>query len=182
MSFKEAVAALETGRLIAYPTEAVFGVGCDPRQPDAVKSLYALKKRSPRKGVILIAHSFDVLFPFLDLSRLSSERLKAVQATWPGPHTWIFPAHPCASGLTGETDSLAVRVTAHPIARDLCKAFNAPIVSTSANPEGLPPAKTAKAALDYFPNDSLTVVSGEVGDLQALTVIQDAFTLQYIRR
>ncbi|MEE7546399.1 tRNA threonylcarbamoyladenosine biosynthesis protein RimN, partial [Xanthomonas sp. Kuri4-1] len=92
LTLATAVAALRDGGVIAYPTEAVWGVGCDPRQPAAVQELLAIKQRPVEKGVIVVAADLDPLRPWLDLDRVPAERLHAVQASWPGPHTWILPA------------------------------------------------------------------------------------------
>lgn len=177
----KAVASLRGGRIIAYPTEAVFGLGCDPLQSQALASLLQLKKRDPSKGLILIAHTFECLQPYLDISEIPPEHLKQILASWPGPYTWIFRAKSTISPmLRGRFDSLAVRVTAHPIARGLCEAFGGPIVSTSANPEGLPPAKNAAEVEQYF-GQQCDIVEGQIGDLAQPTSIRDALTLKMIR-
>jgi len=176
-----AIAALKQGKLVAYPTEAVFGLGCDPLQPSAVQALLTLKKRNPNKGLILIAHQFDALLPYIDLSNIPESNLAEIISTWPGPYTWVFPSNPQVSNkLTGIFASLAVRVTAHPIANALCEQFGGPIVSTSANPEGLVPAKTEAEVNAYFPA-SLVIVDGALGNLAQPTQIKDALTLTVIR-
>lgn len=180
--FTNAVASLRGGRIIAYPTEAVFGLGCDPLQPEALASLLQLKKRDPKKGLILIAHDFETLQPYIDMSEIPSEHLAQILASWPGPYTWIFPAKSSISRLlTGRFNSLAVRVTAHPIARGLSEAFGGPIVSTSANPEGLPPAKNAAEVEQYF-GQQCDIVEGQIGDLAQPTSIREALTLTYVRK
>ncbi|NOR70927.1 MAG: tRNA threonylcarbamoyladenosine biosynthesis protein RimN, partial [Methylomarinum sp.] len=106
---------IQAGEVIAYPTEAVYGLGCDPLNEEAVLNLLALKKRSIDKGLILIASSLTQLEPYL---QLNDEIRSKVQATWPGPVTWIIPAQTWVpQWLTGQHSSLAVRVTAHPIAK-----------------------------------------------------------------
>jgi L-threonylcarbamoyladenylate synthase len=176
-----AVAALKQGKLIAYPTEAVFGLGCDPLQSSAVQALLTLKKRNPNKGLILIADNFEALLPYIDLSSIPKSNLDEIISNWPGPYTWVFPVNPHVSNiLTGMFTSLAVRVTAHPIASALCAQFGGPIVSTSANPEGMTPAKTAAEVNAYFPV-SLVIVEGALGDLAQPTQIKDAITLNVIR-
>src|SRR5512143_218632 len=132
---REAVRVLHHGGLIAYPTEAVYGLGCDPRNADAVLRLLNLKQRPWQKGLILIAADLAQLDPYLlPLDEMMRAR---VVPTWPGPNTWLLPARvETPHWLRGEHDTLAVRVTAHPVAAALCRAFGGPIVSTSANLAG----------------------------------------------
>lgn len=140
---------LHYGGVVAYPTEAVYGLGCDPRNGEAVERLLALKGRSVDKGLILIAADLAQLRPYLELPELS--RLAAVTATWPGPTTWLLPAAADTPfWLTGGRATLAVRVTAHALSAALCRAFSGAIVSTSANPAGLLPARNALTVRRYF--------------------------------
>src|SRR5690606_23054211 len=116
------------------PTEAVWGLGCDPANEAAVRRLLAIKRRDPGKGLILVAADRGQLQPWVDFAGLPRARLEAVLASWPGPHTWILPAGAAAPRwITGDHDGLAVRVSAHPQVVALCRAFGGPLVSTSAN-------------------------------------------------
>lgn len=129
------------GGVVAYPTEAVYGLGCDPWNDVAVGRILEIKRRPVRKGLILIAADFAQLEPFVE--PLDVSRMVKVLATWPGPVTWLLPARPGIPGwLTGHHDTLAVRVTAHPLAAALCRAAGGALVSTSANKSDLPPACT----------------------------------------
>lgn len=133
------LAALRRGGVIAYPTEGVWGLGCDPRDEAAVLRLLALKQRDVAKGLILIASSEAQLADFIDAAALTATQLEAVRSSWPGPNTWIVPAAADAPRwITGAHDGIAVRVTAHPIVRALCDAFGGALVSTSANRAGQP--------------------------------------------
>ncbi|HEY0719815.1 MAG TPA: Sua5/YciO/YrdC/YwlC family protein, partial [Gammaproteobacteria bacterium] len=141
---REAVRVLHDGGLIAYPTEAVYGLGCDPLNADAVLRLLELKQRPWQKGLILIAAEQTQLEPYL--LPLDSAMLARVAPTWPGPYTWLLPARDETPWwLRGEHDTLAVRVTAHPVAAALCRAFGGPIISTSANLAGKAPATSPLA-------------------------------------
>jgi L-threonylcarbamoyladenylate synthase len=137
------------GGLIAYPTEAVYGLGCDPMNGEAVRRLLELKARVEGKGLILIAAAWAQLEPYVH--SLDPGRMAAIHATWPGPVTWLLPAR---SGtphwLTGDHRTLAVRVTAHPLAAALCRRWGGPLVSTSANRAGRPPVRTALAVRRTF--------------------------------
>lgn len=164
---------LHEGKLLAYPTEAVWGLGCDPLNGRAVADLLALKGRSTLKGLILIAAEFRQLEPFLNIE--SEQMRNKLHASWPGPVTWVVP---CAAEtpvwLRGDRDTLAVRVTAHPVASALCRAFGGAIVSTSANPSGTRAARTCLKTRCYFPRDQLHYLPGAVGGQDRPTAIFDA--------
>ena len=180
-AFKVRLAAqkLHAGEVIAYPTEAVYGLGCDPLNEEAVLHLLHLKNRSIDKGLILIASSLYQLEPYLQLNNTIVSR---VQATWPGPVTWIIPAQPWVpQWLTGKHSSLAVRVTNHPIARLLCEKNEGPIVSTSANTSSKPPATTAWAVSKNLASDELFIVPGAVGKLKQATPIFDVLSQHKLR-
>jgi L-threonylcarbamoyladenylate synthase len=145
---------IRRGGVVAYPTEAVFGLGCDPWDGDAVARILRMKRRDVAKGLILIASDPTQLEPFVE--PLSAERMAEIRATWPGPNTWILPARSETPGwLTGRFETLAVRVTAHPFAGALCRIFGGAIVSTSANEAERRPARTAlqvRMALEMPPD------------------------------
>lgn len=176
---QRAAHVLGEGGIVAYPTEAVFGLGCDPLNPAAVHRLLALKQRPASKGLILIAADQAQLRPFIrDLPRAAQQR---VDSSWPGPATWVCPARPATPAwLTGQYDSLAVRVTAHPLAAALCRAFGGPIVSTSANTSGHPPARSALQVRLRCPPLDL-ILHGPTGGLGRPTGIRDALSGAQIR-
>lgn len=177
---REAARAIHGGGIIAYPTEAVYGLGCDPLDGAAVRRLLALKGRPAGKGLILIAADFDQLRPYV--GQLEKPLMKQVLESWPGPNTWILPAARSLPGwLTGSHDSLAVRVTAHPVAAALCRRCNCPLVSTSANPSGHRPARTSLAVRRLFPSGVDLIVSGEVGSLSRPTPIRNAASGRLVR-
>lgn len=142
LSLPEAARLLHSGGLIAYPTEAVWGLGCDPFNPEAIARLLALKQRPSSKGLILIAATPEQLAPLLDWSAVPAQHQDEIRASWPGPFTWVIPCRPdVPAALRDAHDSLAVRVTAHPVASALCRAFGGPVVSTSANRSDQEPAR-----------------------------------------
>jgi len=180
-SFKirNAIRYIKAGAVIAYPTEAVYGLGCDPLNEDAVMSLLDIKQRPIEKGLILIASSLDQLRPYLVLDQTIIDR---ITPTWPGPVTWVIPAQPWVpKWLTGEHDSLAVRVTKHPIAQDLCTQFGGPLVSTSANPTTRPAIKESRKLLKTFSDSDIFIVHGKVGELAQETAIYDAVSGKRLR-
>jgi L-threonylcarbamoyladenylate synthase len=177
-----AASALRAGGVIAYPTEGVYGLGCDPRNQSAFEHLFALKQRPPAQGVLLIGADFDQIAPWIDLDAVPGDVLQAVHASWPGPHTWIFPrAQDIPVWVAGEHAGIALRVTAHAPAAALCRAFGGAIVSTSANPHGSPPAMDAATVARYFPQGLGAIVEAPLGGLDKPTSIRDALTGAIIR-
>ena len=110
-SIEDCIAAVRKGGVIAYPTEGVWGVGCDPRDEAAVMRLLALKQREVDKGLILVAANEAQLAGYIDLSALDAEAIDAIRAGWPGPNTWIVPAAPDAPPLVVELPPLPSRPT-----------------------------------------------------------------------
>ncbi|WP_028919945.1 Sua5/YciO/YrdC/YwlC family protein [Pseudoxanthomonas suwonensis] len=182
LDIDDAAALLQRGGLVAYPTEAVWGLGCDPDNETAVLRLLRLKQRPLEKGLILVAAHIDPLRRWLDLAALPAERLAAVLATWPGPHTWVMPAAEGAPRwVTGGRDSIAVRISAHATVVALSEAFGGPLVSTSANLAGKPPARS-RAQLDPALHDTLDgIVAGETGGLDRPTQIRVALDGSVLR-
>lgn len=177
---REAVRALRHGGLVAYPTEAVYGLGCAPRDADAVLRLLALKQRPMAKGLILVAADYTQLQPYL--LPLAEPLAQQVHASWPGPVTWLLPVPPDVPvWLRGEHDSIAVRVSAHPLVRALCHAFGGPIVSTSANPAGQRPARDALTVQRIFGGNVDCILHGPLGGLGRPTEIRDGRTGRIVR-
>lgn len=177
---RRAVRALHDGGVIAYPTEAVFGLGCDPGNPTAVRRLLGMKRRSPRHGLILVASDFEQLREYV--APLPGEIVARLLASWPGPQTWVVPAATnCPLWLTGEHDSIAVRVSDHPLVGALCSAAGMAIVSTSANRRGHSPARSALACRMRFGAELDVVVAGKTGGLRKPTAIRDAMSGELIR-
>ncbi len=171
---------LRAGGLIAYPTEGVYGLGCDPANPVALARLLALKHRSAGMGLILIAADMVQLRPWL--APLDAEVEQRLARGWPGPLTWVVPvAEGAPRLLTGGRHSLAVRVSAHPLCRQLCRAWGGPLVSTSANRHGRPPARSALQVRRWLGSGVDFVVSGPLGGLKGPTPIRDALDNRVLR-
>lgn len=170
-----AQAVYRQGGVFAYPTESVYGLGCDPRNWQAVMRLLALKKRPLAKGLIVVAANWTQLQPWMaPIDQVSMARLKRPT---PHPTTWLVPAAVDAPRwLSGEFDTIAMRVTQFaPLVR-LCEQCG-PIISTSANPAGRPPATTALAVLRYFPPPRLDLVlGGKVGNADRPSQIIELLT------
>jgi len=154
---------LQQQAVVAYPTESVWGLGCDPQSASAVEKILQLKKRNVDKGLILIADCVERFKPFL--VGLDDEYLRRFQAPRAKPTTWLVPNNGTAPlWISGGRDTLALRITAHPIAAALCTAFGGPLVSTSANPQGLPAAKSALEVENYFGAAIDAQAPGRVGE------------------
>lgn len=181
-SFSSVIDALRNQQVVAYPTEAVFGLGCDPDSEVAVSAILALKNRPYEKGLILIADNYQQLLPYIDESKLTALQLQHVLAGWPGPLTWVMPANlSTPRWLTGKFTSIAVRVTTHPLAKDLCREFGKPLVSTSANLNTQPPCRNAEEVKQQF-GRLFPVLEGDVGGRENPSEIRDALTGQLIRQ
>ncbi len=179
-AIERAAEIVRAGGLVAYPTEAVFGLGCDPTLDATVERLLHLKRRPRDKGLILIAAAFNQLDPFLDT--LTPAQMQRVNQTWPGPVTWLIPASRDASPLLrGNHDTLAVRITAHPVAAELCRRAGGALVSTSANIGGELPATNAVEVRQIFGDKLDFVLEAPVGDNAGPTEIRDVITGRVIR-
>jgi L-threonylcarbamoyladenylate synthase len=177
---RQAVRTLRHGGIIAYPTEAVFGLGCDPLDPDAVQRLLSLKQRPATKGLILIASRWEQLQPYL--LPLGAARQRRLFRTWPGPHTWLLPCRAeTPYWLRGHHDKLAVRISAHPTVVALCNAWGGALVSTSANRCGRPPARSALRVRQQFGDRLDYLLPGALGGLARPTPIRDGVSGAILR-
>jgi len=172
--------ALENGGVLAYPTEAVWGLGCDPFNAHAVQHILDLKQRSVEKGLILVAANIEQ-FDFV-LGALSDKQRAQLNKSWPSHTTWLVPHNNLVpSFLCGQHTSIALRVSAHPLVKALCLLNKGPIVSTSANPQGLPPARDALKARLYFGNRSIYFAPTAPPTAQAPSQIRDLLSGQQLR-
>lgn len=175
-----AVKALLNSGVVACPTEAVWGLSCDPSNERAVNRLLALKNRPVTKGLILVAASQRQL-DFL-LSDVSPQQGEMLAACWPGPVTWLLPHHGrVPQWVSGEHDTVAVRVSDHPVVSALCVAWGGPLVSSSANPTGARPAREAFQVRRYFGERVDCLLPGRVGKSPRPTIIRDLTSGEIIR-
>jgi len=178
----QAVLALQSGRVIAYPTEGVWGLGCDPFNVEAVQALLDLKQRPVEKGVILIAADVAQVAEYL--TPLTPAQRQQVLASWqPGlpAATWLVPLTSAVpTWISGKHDRVAIRVTQHAQTQALCRAFGGVIVSTSANISGAPAALDSDTVRGYF-TDQVLIVEGATGGATAPSTIRDALSGQVIR-
>jgi L-threonylcarbamoyladenylate synthase len=186
-SVADAADLLKQGQVLAYPTEAVWGLGCDPYNETAFQKILELKQRPIEKGVILLAsHISQVEHLFVGLSE---DIKKRIIESWTNRNptdratTWLLPASAdIPTWIKGKHPQVAVRVTTHPLCVALCHAFNGFIVSTSANPAGLEPARSLQDARQYFQaNTALNYLNGDLGLSHQPSRIIDALTGDIIR-
>ncbi len=138
MPLHTAARVIRNGGVIAYPTEGVYGLGCDPRNRSAVERILAIKRRDPAAGLILLGASSEQLTPFVTIT---AEQRASMEAYWPGPVTFLAPASDrVPDWIRGRHATVAVRVSEHPLARRLAEQAGTPLVSTSANRSGRPAA------------------------------------------
>jgi L-threonylcarbamoyladenylate synthase len=179
LKIRQAVTRLNKGQVIAYPTEAVYGLGCDPWNEQAVDKILTIKHRPWQKGLILIAADFNQLQPFIQ--PVSSAILAQLEATWPGPTTWLLPVSSAVpTYLHGEHETIAVRVTAHQQTAALCRAFGGAIVSTSANSAGKRPARTSHQVRWHL-SDVDYILPGQCSGSNKPSAIRNAQTGEIIR-
>jgi len=176
----KAVSVLRAGGVIAYPTEYCFGLGCDPRQADAIKKLLAIKHRQPDQGLILIAANEEQICLYGELKSLA--KYSEIRASWPGPNTWLIPAHAHVSEwVRGKFLSVAMRIPDHQFCLTMCEQFSHPIVSTSANRHGQPAHLCAEAVLEDMGADIDLVVTAQVGGATNASTIRNAITGEVLR-
>lgn len=179
----QAVEVLQQGGVIAYPTEAVYGLGCDPENLSAVKKILQLKQRKKEKGLILVASSFDQFKNYIQPLESSIE--KKLLASWKNKSkaiTWLVPVNKETSEyLRGQFDTLAVRVSHHPVVKELCEIFGGAIVSTSANIAAQKEARTAEQVKKIFADKIDFIVDGETDINAETSEIRDALTDEVMR-
>lgn len=178
----EARDALLNHGVIAYPTEAVFGLGCAPYDEVAVRKLLTLKQRDISKGLILIAANYSQLLDYVDDKKIGQDVRFKVLSHWPGHTTLLLPARPDVPRfLRGDHDLIAVRVTAFEPARQLCKALDTALVSTSANLAGEQPCTTAAQIEQVFGQRVDWVMDAPVGNAQQPSTILNPLTNEVLR-
>lgn len=182
LSLAQSCEILNTGKVLAYPTEAVFGLGCDPDCESAVLTILSLKNRPVEKGLILIAANFQQLIPYIDMPSLTEKQKSQMRASWPGPVTWVVPKNKNTPYfLSGKFDSIAIRVSNHPVVSEICKTFGKPLVSTSANLSGKEPCRTIIEIEQQF-GKHFPILDGKIGDRLNPSEIRDIKTGKIIRQ
>tara|TARA_R110000868_G_scaffold391396_1_gene661401 strand:- start:51441 stop:52001 length:561 start_codon:yes stop_codon:yes gene_type:complete len=181
LQLQTAVDVLHRGGVVAYPTEAVWGLGCNPFNAQAVERLLQLKQRDPAKGLILVAASIKQFEPFLE--GLSEQHRETLNQHWPGPYTYLVPANKHVPALIkGQHSSVALRVSAHKQVVELCQAFGGPVVSSSANIAGEPAPIHAWQVQQQLGDALDYLLPGQVGDASRPSEIRDLISGQVLRQ
>jgi L-threonylcarbamoyladenylate synthase len=163
LNISEAVKKLQEGKIIAYPTEAVYGLGCDPFNEKAVRTLLDLKGRPESAGFVLIASNLEQLKPWF--ADIDAQLQQQAMQRWPGPVTWLFPrAEHVPDYVAGNHKTIALRMTAHPASSALCEAFGCALISSSANLSSAAPARSHAEVVNYFANRIAGTLEGPLGD------------------
>ena len=179
-NIKHAVQILKNEGVIAYPTEAMFGLGCDIKSETAIKKILYLKKRSWEQGLIIVASSWEKV-SYLT-TNIPEDNYQKIFNSWPGHTTWVFPASLMAPKyITGTHKTIAIRISDHPLVHELCLTFNGPIVSTSANIQGQKPALNSTEVENIFGSEIDYIYPGNIGANTKASTIIDAITLKVLR-
>lgn len=173
---------LKQGGVIAYPTEAIYGIGCIPSNEKALCRVIKIKARDINKGMILIAHDFALFEKYIAMEEISSVDLTFMKQYWFKPYTFIVPAKPDVSFyLKGNHTTIAIRVTSHPLIKSICELVGEPLVSTSANKSKEEPCKTYEESLARMGNLVDLVIDGETLGYSKPSTIIDLKSKQIIR-
>lgn len=175
-----AVSCLRAGGVIAYPTETIWGLGCDPLNTEAVLRLLVLKRRSPAKGLILVAGELSQLQDWMKPS--SPTQIQAMLDARPVPVTWLFPAQEqVPRWIRGQHHGVAVRLSTSPLIYSLCRCFGGALVSTSANISGRPVARNSYVVRKQFGADVDYIVPSVGAMTGQASQIRDAVTGKLVR-
>ena len=176
----EAAKVVGGGGVIGYPTEAVWGLGCDPFSEQAVNKILVLKQRPVDKGLILIGSCVEHFSPYLQGLELKYLQLFAIPLSQ--PTTWLVPDNGFAPRwIVGDHATVALRISCHPVVSALCNTFGGAIVSTSANLQGLPAATTQIKVEEYFTGSLDFYTPGDVVGAIRESEIKNLLTGEVIR-
>ena len=169
-ALSEALRVLSEGGVVALPTETFYGLAVDPFSELAVKRLYEVKRRRRDKPVLLLVGDAG------EVERFAAEVPEAARELmarfWPGPLTLVFRARPeVPPWVTAETGTVALRVSSHPLAREIPRLFGTAVTGTSANLSEEPPARTAEEVAHYFPDIDLVLDGGPTPGRKPSTLV-----------
>lgn len=155
----KAVSFLKEGKVIAYPTETFYGLGVDVTNEKAIKKLYELKRRDYGLPIAILVSTKPMLEEYVD--RIPDPVNNLIKAFWPGPLTILFPAgKKISKSLTTNTGKIGIRISSHPVATAIVRAFGKPITTTSANLSGYPPSLDTRHIQKYFKDRIECIIDG----------------------
>lgn len=174
-----AVKFLNEGELIGYPTEAVYGLGCDPWNKNSVEKISRLKGRDPNKPFLMVISSKDQLEELVNVSTLKD----IVWESWPGHTTWLIKAKDSVPSwlVDKNTGKVGVRMSDHPVVTKLCNLFMKPLISTSANISAKPEIKDLLLFKKTFMSEIKYLVKGDLGNHEKTSIIIDMESEKKIR-
>lgn len=176
----QAVGVINSGGVIVYPTESVYGLGCNPFNKIAVHKLLEIKQRNVNKGLLLIASHIRQILPLI--KPIDANDLARALKTWPGHHTWIFPKSVLVpEWISGQYNSIAIRVSKHPVVIQLCQKSNSPLVSTSANVTNQNQLNSIKDIKSLFGDKIGYYLNASTGKEANPSTIHDAHTNTIVR-
>ena len=150
--------AIAAGAVIGYPTDTIWGFGCDPLNAASVAHILQIKRRPVEMGVILLSSRLEYCEPFV---RIPAERRAEIESPAATPTTWLIDASPaCPEWIRGRHPTVAIRITDHPVLEALCAGFGRPLVSTSANRSGRPTVRNALQMRRQFGDELDAIVTG----------------------
>ena len=178
-----AVGYLRQGGIVAFPTETYYGLAVDPDCASAVTKLFVVKNRPEHKPLLLLIEKKEQLETVAQ--RVPSVYYPLIKKYWPGPLTLIFQAKKTVNPyITGNTGTVGVRISPHPVAQELVKRMGKPITATSANISGFPPARSAQDVVGMLGDTVDYIVDGgktEAGLPSTILSFQKG-ALQLLRR
>lgn len=176
----DAVEFLKTGSIVCYPTEAIYGLGCDPWCETAVNKIYKIKNRTLDKPFLLVASSITQLSKLIDIKKITDE----VKNSWPGHNTWLIPSIPSTPKwlIDAKTGLIGVRVSNHPTIIEICKKFDNPIISTSANKSHKYSINNKQDIINILSDNIDFLVDGSLGNEKKPSIIKNMITNEIIRK
>ncbi len=174
ITIKQAIHELKQGHCIIYPTEAIYGLGADARQKEAVEQVRALKERPLDKPFLMICDRFEMIEPWVNIKKSDIAKITASEQLI----TWVVPASEKAPPYLCKHGKIGFRITSHSLCMRLCQELGSPIISTSANIGDQPYSKDQIE--QSFPN--IPMVAGQLGGQGAPSAIYDITNQRYLRR
>lgn len=160
---RKAIEVLNAGGVILYPTDTVWGLGCDATNKEAVQKIYKIKQREESKSLILLMEEFELVSKFV--ANFDEKSVKRIINNSEKPTTVIYQgAKNLASNVIADNGSVAIRITNEIFSNQLCKSFGKPIVSTSANISGEPTAQNFSEISELLINSVDYVVAYKQAD------------------
>lgn len=179
VELRAATRVLRRGGVVAHASEGVWGLACDPFNGAAVDRVLAIKDRDAGKGLIVIADDAGQFGP--ELAALDAATVERIRRSWPGAVTWVVTTRRFPNWITGGRGTVAVRVPGHAQARALAALFGGPLVSTSANRSGVPPATSAAGVTAELGAEIDYLLPGQIGPREGPSRIFDAASGQALR-